>query len=244
VPPFQLTEKEKVAAFKMAANQKITSIFFKDTSSSDNTLPEQENPFYGKPDEILFMEKYIDLPTVGDYFTELLGSVDIRNYEGRKIFRFNSTRTEMTIYEPLVMIDWVAVNDIEKILAMSPRLIGRIELVNAPYVKGNITYGGIISFISENNDFAGIDLPSSGTFIHYRFLDQCSPVSSSGPISGNIPDSRNTVYWDPEVESDANGKKEIRFSAPDTPGKYMIVLRGISLSGEDLISRKIIEVQE
>ena len=40
--------------------------------------------------------------------------------------------------------------------------------------SGNITYGGIISFVSRKNNFAGIDLPKSGTFISYSFLEDCT----------------------------------------------------------------------
>ncbi|NTV82952.1 MAG: hypothetical protein HGA23_01450, partial [Bacteroidales bacterium] len=197
--------------------------------------------FYGKPDEILVMEKYIDLPTIEEYFSELVGAVNVRKHEGRNLFRFNSNRTEMLIFDPLVLIDMVAVNDIEKVLAMSPRLIERIELVNAPYLKGNITYGGIISFFSKNNDFAGIDLPTSGTFVNYRFLAQNYCRVPEDPLPEHLPDARNTVYWDPMVRLNDEGEAEINFTVPDTPGKYVIMLRGFL--EDDFLIRKEIEVK-
>jgi hypothetical protein len=241
-PAFQLTDEEKSTAYSMAVNQQINSAFKVDTLKTKQGEAKNGGSFYGEPDEILLLEKYIDLPSIEEYFSELLGQVNVRKYEGRKIFRFNSTRSEMTIYDPLLLIDMVAVNDIEKILAMSPRLIERIELVNAPYVKGNITYGGIISFFSKNNDFAGIDLPSSGTFINYKFFEDCSVVNPMPPASDNIPDTRNTVYWDPDVKTGKDRPTEISFTAPDTPGRYLILLTCISKTGETFIIREEIEI--
>jgi hypothetical protein len=237
-PLFRLSETEKEAALKMAANQKICTLFMHGETVTDSLPGSNDRPFYGKPDEILEMGKYIDLPTIEDYFSELLGSVNVRKFEGRKIFRFNSNRTEMLIFDPLVMIDWVAVNDIDKILAMSPRQIRQIELINAPYVKGNITYGGIISFISKNNDFAGIDLPASGTFINYQFLAGNDNGIQNPHTGENFPDSRNTVYWNPELQLNDEGIAEIRFTAPETPGRYVIVVVGSGDAGSGFIDRK------
>jgi hypothetical protein len=241
-PVFHLTEKEKETAYDLAVNQKITSIFRNDSVSGKPKSPQNGKPFYGDPTEILVMENYIDLPTMEEYFNELPVAVKVRKSQGRKHFRFYTTRAEMTIYDPLVLIDWVAVDDIDRVLAMSPREIDRIELVNSPYVKGNITYGGIISFVSKKNDFAGIDLPSSGTFINYRFLEECSENVPAGPFRINLPDSRNTIYWDPDVQTNDNGSTDIFFTAPDTPGKYIILLSGIGESGKDVIVREEFEV--
>ncbi len=241
-PAFHLTEEEKQAAYHMAVNQKVTSAFLDDTLASKPVRPPNDIPFYGKATNILVMDAYIDLPTIEDYFNELLGAVRIKKNKGHKVFRFVSSRIEMTIYDPLVLIDWVAVNDAEKILALSPKSLDRIELVDAPYVKGNITYGGIISFVSRKNDFAGIDLPASGTFINYKFLESCSQNISSGLVPENIPDSRNTVYWNPDVRTDDRGSAELLFTAPDTPGKYTAVLTGMGSSGESTIIRQVFEI--
>jgi len=125
---------------------------------------------------------------------------------------------------------------------MSPAGIDHIELVSSLYIKGNITYGGIISFVSRKNDFAGIDLPKSGTFINYKFLEECSGNIPAGPLPVNHPDSRNTVYWDPDVQTNDKGSTDIFFTAPDTPGKYIILLSGIGESGKDVIVREEFEV--
>jgi len=241
--PFRLNEKEMKAAFTLAVNSMITSVFLGDTAVSDTSGVRFNISFYGKPSEVLLLKKYIDLPTLEEYFTELPVMVSLRKIKGRKQFRFYNTLPEMSIYDPLLLVDWVAVNDIKKILAMSPLEIERIELVDEPYVKGNITYGGIISFISRKNDFAGIDLPKSGTFVNYSFLKECAEHLPPMPLPGNIPDSRNTVYWNPDVRLTSDGTASISFTAPDTPGKYTILFRATNSTGNVFLTEETIVVE-
>jgi hypothetical protein len=235
---FSLNQDEMKAAYQLAVNSRITSLFSENRITGDSTEMEEITSFYGKPTEVLVMEKYIDLPTLEEYFTELTANVKIKREQGRKRFRFLTTLEDMRKYDPLVLVDWVAVDDMDKILSMSPLNIDRIELVNAPYVKGDVTYGGIISFVSKNNDFAGIDLPTSGTFFNYPFLNDVIPAIAIDSIQGTIPDSRNTIYWNPSIQPDDDGTARISFTAPDTPGNYVIILRRLSPSGEVVLKEE------
>ena len=242
-PLFKLNEEEMKVAYNLAVNIRVATMF-RDDSTTVVPPPGEENniSFYGEPTDILVMAKYIDLPTLGEYFTELPGIVKLRKVHGKRQFTFFDIQSENAVYEPLILVDWVAVNNIEKVLAMSPLEIDRIELVNSLYVKGNITYGGIISFVSRKNDFAGIDLPTSGTFVNYRFLEKCTDNFPSTPLAGSIPDSRNTVYWNPAVPIN-DGTFSISCLAPDTPGKYDILLREINKTGEVSLTKARIVVK-
>jgi len=241
-PPFSLNEEEKKAAYQLLVNARVSALFHQDSTNAGATTQNDTVPFYGKPTETLLMDKYIDLPTLREYFTELPVIVKLKNIENKKQFRFYLAQGEMSIYNPLVLVDWVAIDDIEKILAMQPGEIDRIELVSAPYIKGEMVYGGIIGFISKNNDFAGIDLPASGTFINYSFLEACADTIPPGPFPAHIPDARNTLYWDPDIKFNDTGVSEIVFSAPDTPGTYIVLLRETGRNGVTVVGNKRIEV--
>ena len=243
-PVFTMDGEEMKAAYKLAVNARISSAFVKDTMSIISPGEENNNSFYGEPSSVLVVDKYIDLPTLEDYFTELPVIVKVKKVKGKKQFRFFTELIEMSMYDPIVLVDWVPVNDIEKILAMSPREIERIELVEFPYVKGGITFGGIISFVSKKNDFAGIDLPKSGTFVNYGFLEECGENISFGPLPDNIPDPRNTVYWNPSLQIDTDGSADISFPAPDTPGNYRILVRGMTGTGEEFSTEEMISIKK
>ena len=241
-PVFTLNEEEMKSAYKLAVNSRITSMFRQVAIATDSAEPDTIHSFYGKPSEVLVLNRYIDLPKLEEYFTEVPALAKLRKVQGKKQFRFYTTQTEMSMYDPLLLVDWVAVNDIDKILAMLPSEVERIELVNSLYIKGNVTYGGILSFVSKKNNFAGIDLPTSGTFVNYRFLEACTDSIPTGSQPINLPDSRSTVYWNPAVQLTEDGATPLSFTAPDTPGNYYILLRKISKTGVQVLSKEKIEV--
>ena len=241
-PAFKLLETERQTLKNMAQNAQINSLFYKDSLSEKQSSKQDNSKFYGKPTAIIYIDKYIQLPTLEDYFNELPSEVKVRKRKGESRFAVLGSRG-VSFYDPLVMIDWVAIDEPARILAVSPQNISRIEVVNEDYVKGGETYGGIISIISKKGDFAGIDLPSAGVFINYQFLPEnnCNTVIYDNVASH--PDSRNTILWKPGI-SLPNGKPEkFEFTAPDTPGKYNIVIEGITTKGEVFTTTSVFEVK-
>lgn len=237
---FLLSDEERKAALKLAVNTRLSSAFGTDASSGTSPEAAFDEAFYGQPSDVLVIDKYIDLPTLEDYFNELPVIVRVKKVKGQKQIRFFNSLDEMSNYAPLVLVDWVAVNDEQKILSIPPSEIDRIELVNAVYVKGRITYGGIISIVSKRNDFAGIDLPASGLFLSYRFLEPCAGDLQADSLPAGIPDARNTVVWNPTVETNAKGTAELSFTAPRTPGRYVVLLREILADGIGVARRGIL----
>lgn len=240
---FELSQEEREIGYKMAVNFQLASYFNK-SSTSQKMKDEQQwdQSFYGKPDEVLDMDAYVQLPTLEEYLNGLPVSLKVRKRLGHKYFKIIGPQTGLSEFDPLVLVDLVAIDDPAKILSVNPRNFLRIELVNALYVKGDQIYGGIVNFISRKNDFAGIDLPSSGVFLNYGFLNDTTGNSSPQlkAIHGNhIPDTRNTIFWEPHFQS---GKSSmISITAPDTPGKYIIVINVIN--DQDSIFRKTIQFE-
>jgi hypothetical protein len=241
-PVFSLSDAERKVAENMALNQQIDSHFNTDTVTE--TIPSgiTDRPFYGEPTSILTLDQFVQLPTLEEYFNELPGQVKVRKRSGEKYFKVIGAY-DLSFYDPLVLVDWVAVDELSRILAIAPRNISRIEIVNQLYVKGGQTYGGIISIISKKGDFAGIDLPSTGIFINFRFLTQnlCRPIPEMVPADS--PDIRNTILWKPGISLKDNGTSSFSFSAPYTPGKYSIILEGLSPEGTRFSVKRIFGVE-
>lgn len=229
--PFKLSETDRELAQNLAVNAQINAQYYNDTVTSNTLIGAERSAFYGKPTAIIYIDKYIQLPTLEEYFNELPSEVKVRKHKGQPHFAVLGSRG-VSFYDPLVMVDWVAIDEPTKVLAVSPQNIQRIEVVKEDYIKGGQTYGGIISIISRKGDFAGIDLPSTGIFVNYQFLDDTRCISSRFDNAAAHPDSRNTVVWKPGITI-PNGKTEkFNFTVPETPGKYNIVIQGITLKGE------------
>jgi hypothetical protein len=241
-PVFKLNKNEQQLAYKMAVNTQISEAYVVNNQFVEKETEETSIPFYGTPSSIITFGSFVELPTIEEYFNELPTQVKIRKNEGQKYFKVIGPQAEMLIYKPLVLVDWVAVDDPSKILELSPKSISSIEVVNEPYIKGNITYGGIVSIISNEGDFAGIDLPESGVFINYSFLAaKPNKIENQLPLP-NFPDARNTVYWDPNFILESNKTSQFRFIAPDTPGQYQVIIRAINNNGETIEEISLFEV--
>ena len=240
-PIFKMTEAEKEIAYNMALNAQIASHF--NTQISKDSVRIDSKAFYDEPQEKLVLDKYIQLPTLEDYINEIIPTLKVRKHQGRKYFKIFSAQTEMEIYKPLVLLDLVAIDNPEKILSLSPQSISHIEVVNVPYIKGNITYGGIVSIFSKKGDFAGIDLPSSGIFLDYKFFSDCTITGNGESPTMNQPDCRNTLFWEPNISLNSANPVELSFKTADTPGKYTVLLRGLTDNGKLVSLKKSFVVQ-
>jgi hypothetical protein len=231
--PFSLSEKERVLALQFARNLQVDSIFFSGESIRQNAIQPNRVAFYGTPDNSITFDKYVNLLSLEEYFLELIPQVAIRGSKGRRKFKFQSPINDMNVYDPLVLIDFIAVDWADRILSVSPTSISKIDIVNKPYFKGDRTFGGIISFYSKKGDMAGIELPSSGMFFGYDFFNKPSSTDASF-ITWEMtqPDTRNTVLWLPEIVLKEKTVQRISFISPETPGEYRVVLKIISPLGE------------
>lgn len=242
VPAFSLSELERQVVLGMVANIRIKTHFQPDTLEVVTIPDYSTRSFYGIPTNVLNLDQYVQLPTIEEYFNELPGLVKVRKRNGEKYFKvFGST--DLSFYEPLVLIDWVALNEPAKILAIAPSNVARIEFVTKLYIKGDQTYGGIISIISKKGDFAGIDLPSAGMFINYRFLADNTCDEETDLTKSSYPDYRTTLFWNPNISMQEGMENKYSFIAPDTPGKYVIVIQGLTNEGEVFVKTQDFEVK-
>lgn len=229
-----LDSLEYNVALDIVRNQQLRSQYYYEESQ-----PEEQNTdsvfFYGVPSLSLDVDFYIDLPSLEEYFLELIPVVSIIRNHGIPRFRINGPQAEMKIYDPLVMIDGVVIHDNEAVLEIDPGNIERIDIVNRPWLRGDIMFGGIISLHSRKKDFAGVDLPESGLFLTYRFFEpDYSFPQDNLPKESHLPDFRNTLYWNPGLYLQAGEEKEIRFRTGDTTGDYIIRVRQITKDGQIL----------
>lgn len=237
-----LTDDERRIALQLARNVQVDRYFHPASDTCRTPFEESTLSFYGKPSDVIVFDEFISLPTLEEYINELTTAVKVRKQDGRKYFKVLGHLPDMVSRDPLVLVDWVAVDNPEVVLEASPNAIERVEVINVPYVKGDITYGGLIHIISKRGDFAGIDLPSSGIFLNYQFQADVCPCKIQQAIRASYPDPRNTVYWDTFIIPHHVVEKQIVFTAPETPGQYLVVIKGYNQEGKLLSAVKMFEV--
>lgn len=58
-----------------------------------------------------------------------------------------------------------------------------------------------------------------------------SPRYTSPDEKTVLPDMRATVYWNPEVITDRNGKAVLSFYTTENKSNYMVIVQGTNLAG-------------
>ena len=229
-------------ALAMSQNYQIDSSYnYLQRLTLSDSITIGQLPFYGKPEYSLFLDKYIQLPTIQEYFLELIHEVDIRSKNGRKYFKIQSNNSDMLTYDPLILVDNIAIENHERVLKIKANQIEQIDLINNPYYKGEMTYGGIISFKARKGDFAGIELSPSDIFVSYEMLAASTCPELGVEERSFFPDARNTLYWNPDI--DLITDSALHFYTPDLLGEYEIVIWVVDVDGNLIVNNEPFSVR-
>jgi hypothetical protein len=235
-----------------SVNYQVNKIF--GTSSvSDPITPfiSQLRPkrFYGKPTVELNMADYIKLPVMQEVFFELLPGAFLKNK--KSVYEITiADPVDNKTYEvpPGLLIDGVIINDPSIIADLDPEIVEKIDVVKEKYFIGDYLFYGIVNVITKSGDFGSVTLPGYATRLPYRVIDPVvsffSPDYSSAEMKNSrIPDFRNTLYWNPSVKPDKEGKARIEFWTSDITSDYEINIQGITSNGKIISLKKIIKVK-
>jgi hypothetical protein len=232
--PFIQHESDEELFNELIFNSQIAMKYKKSRSPEKPADSVSSVPFYGLSFHSVKFSEYIPLPTMEDYLNEFLLNVVIRKKDRIKYFQVLGPYSELGIYEPLVLVDNVPVYNVDWILSINPRKVDRIEVIEKPYILGDICYGGLIHILSVDGDFAGVNLPSSGQFFNYMMYTPAEKENDGRLKNLRIPDARNTLYWNPEVQLTEGRSEEFTFFTADTPGKYIAIIKSMDAKGNEV----------
>jgi len=193
--------------------------------------------FYGDPENTIHMSDYIELTSLKEVVKEIIPGVSTtkknNEIDFKLIYQYPSLPFENS---PLVLVDGVPVYDLDKVLNINSREIERIDVLSKRYFIADVVLDGILHFVSKRGNLGVIDFDRSVFRIEYELLhkknDFYSPDYSSQSLKDNrIPDYRNTLYWNPDLQTDKTGKTSIEFYTSDESAEYIITVEGITTDG-------------
>lgn len=217
----------------------------KNSEPNETIVPD----FYGKPDNTVKMSDYIELTSLREVVKEIIPGVYVMKQDGKYDFKLiNRLKGQNFQNKPLVLLDGVPVYDIEKVLNINSKEIERADIISTRYFFAEYIFDGIVSFVSRKGNLSVLDADNSIFRQVYESYPETekfySPDYSSGVLKENrIPDFRNTLYWNPDLNTEKNGKAGISFYTSDEKGRYTILVNGISSEGIIFSSTAIFEVE-
>jgi hypothetical protein len=189
--------------------------------------------FYYKPYKSYKLDDFTRFTTMEEVLREYVSEVNIVNRQNHFHIKVLNDRGFLD-GDPLVLLDGVPVFNIDKVLAIDPLKVRRLEVVRERYFWGPSVDEGILSFSTYKGDLGGVDLDTHAVVIDYEGLqlkrEFYSPVyDTEAQATSRIPDFRNLLYWSPSV---GKGKNTVSFYTSDQDGKYIGVIQGLTANGE------------
>jgi hypothetical protein len=226
---FKLNEEEMHFIKDLAIDLQLSERFLidKDTLSDSQHAKTEPLAFYGSKKVVYFTEKYVELPNIEEFISEIIPEATIIKEKG-KTSLISMNRIYLSSCPPLIFLDNVHVNNDDKLLKIPLNRIEKVEVINLDYVVAGMRYYGIISVYSKNRNFAGLDLNKNSMFFTYElFSDRNTGYDySKRSNDSRIPDRRNLLYWNPDIQLSADKKTTISFYTSDSKGDYVVYIRG------------------
>jgi hypothetical protein len=134
------------------------------------------------------------------------------------------------------MLDGMVLNDATMISSISPCDVEAIDLITGPSLvsRGG---GGVISILTRRGgpNYNPSDEKAAGvsvsTIMGFEVIKEFYSPSYEAPAQTNIADYRSTVYWNPSVTTDKDGKAQVIFWNTDERTTMRVSLEGMSWRG-------------
>ncbi|NCU05242.1 MAG: hypothetical protein GXC73_14780 [Chitinophagaceae bacterium] len=237
LPPFSINYLSRYALQRHHVSVQVQSNYNTEWISQFKS-PADTGVFYFKPDVSYLLDNYVRFTTMEEVLIEYVREVKLKKANGSfRVSVFDNGQKMFFEEDPLLLLDGVPVFKTDKIMAYSPLNIEKLEVVSRKYYRGEMTYNGIINMVTYKGNLKDYELDPNATVIDYEGLqlqrEFFSPVYEiKDQYESRIPDFRNVLYWNPEVVINSKEKKSVSFYTSDLPGRYVVVLQGISENGD------------
>lgn len=205
--------------------------------------------FYGQTSETYLLDKYTRFKVLEEVLREYVPSVIVRiRKDGFHLLVVDRVNKAVLQENPLVLLDGVPVFNINKIMAINPLKIQRLDVVTSRYIQGAAIYDGIVSFTTYKGDLEEFQLDTRVLIQQYEGLQQrrefyAPRYATTQEKQSRLPDLRNLLYWNPAVSTTGTTPTEATFYTGDQPGRYLLLLQGISSTGAMGSTRVVLEVK-
>lgn len=204
-------------------------------------------PFYFQPYKTYLLGDYTRFTTMEEVMREYVNEVNVRR-NGTKFrfmtvnepgFALRDKQGAEAIFDknPLVLLDGVPVFNINKIIAYDPLKVQKLDVVAERYHYGTITADGILSYTTYKGNLEDFTLDPNDLVLDYEGLQQqrvfYSPqYTTENDRQSRLPDFRDLLFWTPALNTNSDGKGSFSFYTGDVPGKYLVVVQGLSSNGD------------
>lgn len=187
-----------------------------------------------EPDVTIRLQDYHAFPTMRETIHEIIPFLKARTGADGNFTRifFSDLQAEAN-EDPLYIIDGNLTDDTDYFLSLDPKEVSSVRLVHdtrklAPFGPW-LARKGLVIVETNRPEKSRTIPPTKSVFTHTGLNERKSyPLHQTFLQRPRIPDIRACIYWNPRVRIAPGKPISFSFQTPDNPGRYIIVIDGIT----------------
>lgn len=233
LPGFNFNNQSKAALKEHSLGIQVLNIYSGSNIRRFYDPVVDSSAFYGKPYKTYKLDDYTRFPTMEEDLREYVMEENVTKQKGGFHIKTASGNGFLD-GDPLLLVDGIPEFNTDKVIAMDPLKVRKIEVIRSRYFYGPAEHDGIFSFTTYKGDLGGLELDPHALVIDYEGLQLqrafYSPAyETNAQQASRLPDFRNLLYWSPNVKS---GNNAVSFYTSDQKGKFVGVVQGITANGD------------
>lgn len=187
-----------------------------------------------RADATILLEDYLPFPTMRETIHEIIPFLKARSGTNGEFTRmyFSDLKLESD-EDPVYIIDGRLTDDTKYFLALDPRDVVSVKLIHdsKKLIPFGLSKKGLV--IVETNRPENLrTIPLTKSFFRSTGLSEKKsyPLRQRVTQHSRIPDLRACLYWNPRVKIIPGKSTSFSFRTPDNPGRFMIVIDGMTSS--------------
>ncbi|SIT86409.1 hypothetical protein SAMN05444128_1724 [Pontibacter indicus] len=236
--PLQLTEARKADITERHMQVQVEHAYYGGYRNRFHTPGIDSTAFYGQPSESYLLDDYKRFKVMEEVMREYVQAVQVRT-RGRNFHFMVMNRPYKSIFrqDPMVLLDGVPVFNINKIIAFDPLKVKQLDVIASRFFHGPLSYDGLVSYHTYGGDLAGFELDSRALMQAYEGLQQqrefyAPTYETPEQKSSRLADFRNLLHWAPDITLEPGKEEQVSFYTSDQPGTYLVVVQGLTATGE------------
>lgn len=235
-PALKLDAFLETTLMKRSIAMQVQDIYFGNDAKIIPLLTDSAG-FYGKADETYLLDDFTRFPVMEEVMREYVPGVFVRKRRDGFHFLVRDDVNKSAFEEsPLILLDGVPIFDEDEIMSFSPLQIKKLEVMTRRWYLGFLNFPGVVSYTTYKGDLGGFQLNPNSVTLDYEGLqlkrEFYSPkYDSQVKLESRLPDQRYTLFWAPSIRSTTDGSFPVEFYTSDVPGKYKIVVEGMTKDG-------------
>ena len=212
-------------------SSQVQDIYSKELSNNFYA-PDSGQVFYAKASKSYLLANYTRFNTLEDVLREYVSEILVAKKKSGFTWKVVGGK-ELFEGNPLVLYDGIPYFDLNRMMAVYPDDIEKIEVLKDKFYYSGETYEGIISFYSKKATLSDYELNPKAIVIDYEGmqLQREFYAPKYDTIKNHLPDYRSLLHWEPNLLFNGKDKSSLSFYTSDVTGRYIGVIQGISADG-------------